>query len=145
MKTSILTLLFLMALLSPLPVNIGAAQDQKEIQGRWRLIHELNDGKEMPAEEASKTRLTFDAAGKWKVEFDGKVVGEGTFTLNTTTRPKTIDYAFTQGEDKGKTFTAIYKLDGDSYTHCGVLKGARPKSFESRPGSGQTLSVFRRE
>jgi uncharacterized protein (TIGR03067 family) len=144
MKTSILTILFLMIPLSPGPAS-NRTQDQKELQGTWKLVHELNDGKEMLAEEASKTRLIFDGAGRWKVEFGGKIVGEGTFSLNTASKPKTIDYTFTQGEEKGKTFIAIYKLEGDSFTHCGVLKGDRPTTFESKPGSARALSVFRRE
>jgi len=113
----------------------------KKLQGTWQLVDEIDDGKDLLAEEARRIKLTFDMAGRWKVESDGKVVGEGTATINPVGKPKTIDYAFAQG---GGKFVAIYELDGDSFKHCGVLKGARPSEFSSKPGSGQILTVFRR-
>lgn len=116
----------------------------EKLQGTWRLVKETDDGKEMSAEDARKTKLTFDADGKWRVEFDGKVVGEGTLTLDPGKRPKTIDYTFTGGQDKGKVFKAIYELDGDSFKHCGVLTGPRPDEFTAKAGSGRSLTVFRR-
>lgn len=117
------------------------SEELKNLRGAWRLVEEIDDGKLMPAEEASKNKLSFDSAGRWKVEIDGKVVGEGTAVVDPAKKPKTIDYTFTSG---GK-FVAIYELDGDLFRHCGVLKGTRPTDFSSKPGSGQILTVFRRE
>jgi uncharacterized protein (TIGR03067 family) len=146
-----MTKLILMALLSVVLVATAKPQrddmsaELKKLRGTWRLVEEIDDGKQMPAEEASKYKLTFDIAGRWKVEIDGKVVGEGTATIDPSGKPKTIDYTFAQGENTGSKFIAIYELEGDSFKHCGVLKIARPSEFSSKPGSGHILTVFRRE
>jgi len=149
----------LMALLCVVPVVAGkpmqddVSAELKRLSGTWRLVDEIDDGKRTPGGEAKNTKLTFEirlASSafrplEWKVEVDGKVVGEGTAAINPTSNPKTIDYLFTQGEETGNSFHAIYELDGDSFRHCGVLKGTRPAEFSSKPGSGQILTVFRRE
>lgn len=146
-----MTILLKIALLSAVLLASGAPiQNQilaelKELRGTWQLVEELDDGKPMPAEEAKKSKLTFDSTGKWKVEVDGKVIGEGTALIDPTRKPKTIDYTFTQGEAAGTRFLAIYELTGDVFRHCGVMKGNRPSEFSSKPGSGQTLTMFRRE
>jgi uncharacterized protein (TIGR03067 family) len=127
------------------PAQDGVSAELKELRGSWRLVEEIDDGKQMPEAEAKKHKLTFDSEGRWKVEIDGKIVGEGTAKIDPSRKPKTIDYTFTKGDANGSQFVAIYELDGDSYMHCGVLKGARPSEFSSKPGSGQTLTRFRRE
>lgn len=123
------------------PIQDDVSAEVKKLRGTWWLVEEIDDGKQMPAEEAKKNKLTFDIAGRWKVEIDGKVVGEGTARLDPTKEPKTIDYTFTSGAK----FLAIYELNGDLFRHCGVLKGARPTEFSSKAGSGQILTVFRRD
>lgn len=137
----------LMALLSVVLVAAGrptqddVSAELKQLRGIWRIVDEIDDGKQMPAEEAKKNKLTFDIAGRWSVEIDGKIVGEGTARIDPTKKPKTIDYTFTSGA----RFVAIYELDGDLFRHCGVLKGTRPTEFSSKAGSGQTLTTFRRD
>ena len=146
-----MTNFLLIALLSVVLVAAGettqgdVSSELKELRGTWLLVEEIDDGKQMPAEEAKKNKLTFDGEGRWKVEIDGKIVGEGTAKIDPSRKPKTIDYAFTKGDGNGARFIAIYELDGDSYRHCGVLRGTRPSEFSSTPGSGQILTVFRRE
>ena len=121
------------------------SEELKKLSGSWRLTGEVDDGRQMPQEEVRKNNiLTFDKTGSWKVEIDGKVVGQGTAKIDPTQSPKTIDYTFT-GEGAGGQFVAIYELGGNSFRHCGVLKGNRPSEFSSKPGSGQILTTFRRE
>jgi uncharacterized protein (TIGR03067 family) len=116
----------------------------KKLRGAWSLIEEIDDGKSMPAAQAGTNKLTFDDTGHWKVEIDGKIVGEGTAAIDPNRRPKTIDYTFTKGESPGGKFIAIYELTDDLFKHCGVLAGARPTEFSSKPGSKQILTIFRR-
>ncbi len=127
------------------PKETDVQAELKKLHGTWRLVKETEDGKEMPAEEAKKAKLTFDQTGNWKVQVDGKVIGAGTAVLDPGKKPKTIDYTFTEGEAKGTKFWAIYELDRDSFKHCGVLKGARPTEFTAKAGSGRTLTMFKRE
>ena len=153
-KWLLITTIFALALVAPgKPAHDETIAEMKKLRGTWRLVDEIDDGKRTPAGEAKNTKLTFEIALasssfrplEWKVEVDGKVVGEGTAAINPTSNPKTIDYLFTHGEETGNSFHAIYELDGDSFRHCGVLKGSRPSEFSSKPGSGQILTTFRRE
>jgi len=128
------------------PAPDEVSEEFNRLRGQWRLVSEIDDGKPMPADQfVKKNILTFDATGKWVVEIDGKVVGEGTAKIDPTRKPKTIDYTFTKGENTGGRFEAIYELVGDSFRHCGVLKGTRPSEFSSKPGSGHFLVMFSRE
>ena len=146
MRTCLLGVVLLAALA---PAQMPAAREVEaeldKLKGTWSLVSEIDDGKELSAEEARKIKLTFDGDGKWKVEVDGKMVGEGTTALNPSTRPKTLEYTFTGGEQKGARFLAVYELDGDTFRHCGALKGDRPTEFASKPGSGHSLTTFRRD
>ena len=127
------------------PAQDDVSAELKRLRGSWRLVDEIDDGRQMPQEEAQKNNiLTFEITGSWKVEIDGRVVGQGAAKVDPTRRPKTIDYTFT-GEHTGGQFVAIYELSGDSFRHCGVLQGNRPSEFSSKPSSGQILTTFRRE
>ena len=117
----------------------------EKLAGVWSLVRELDDGKEMPAADAKKTKLFFYEGARWKVEFDGKIVGQGTLTLDPSKRPKTIDYTFIKGETPDMKFIAIYELQPDTFKHCGVVKGDRPMDFSAKAGSGRSLTVFQRE
>lgn len=141
-KWLLMTLLSVALVAAGKPTQDGPSAELKKLSGTWQLVDEIDNGRQIAAEEALKTKLTFDIAGKWKVELDGKVVGEGTAKIDPTRKPKTIDYVFAKEDER---FLAIYELDGDSFRHCGVLKGSRPSEFSSKPGSGQILTTFRRE
>lgn len=144
-KLLLLGPLLIVLLAADAPKADDAAAELKTLHGTWSIVKEINDGKEMPAEEARKIKVTFGADGKWQVAVEGKVVAQGTMTLDPAKKPKIVDYVVTEGDDKGKKFIAIYELDGDSFRHCGALKGARPTEFGSPAGSGQFLTMFRRD
>ena len=141
----LIALLYVVLVAAGKPMQGNVSSELNKLRGTWLLVEEIDDGKQMPAEEAKKNKLTFDGEGRWKVEIDGKIVGEGTAKIDPSRKPRTIDYTFTKGDGNGAKFMAIYELDGDSYRHCGVLRGTRPSEFSSTPGSGQILTVFRRE
>ena len=146
MRTCLLGVVLLAALLlaqTPAPREVQTELDK--LKGTWSLVNEIEDGKELSPEEARRIKLIFESGGKWKVEVDGKMVGEGTTALNPSKRPKTLEYTFTGGEQKGARFLALYELDGDVFRHCGALKGERPTEFASKPGSGHSLTTFRRD
>jgi uncharacterized protein (TIGR03067 family) len=152
-KWLLMALLCVVTVAAGKPIQDDVSAELNRLSGAWRLVDEIDDGKRTPAGEAKNTKLSFEirlASSsfrplEWKVEVDGKVVGEGTAAINPTSNPKTIDYLFTHGEETGNSFHAIYELDSDSFRHCGVLKGSRPSEFSSKPGSGQILTTFRRE
>jgi len=117
----------------------------KDLRGRWRLVKEVHQGRETPAEEIKNGFIIFGNENEWRVEVAGKTVGSGSFKVDPDKNPKTIDYAFAEGEEKGQNFLAIYELSGDSFKHCGVMNGERPKNFSAEAGSENYLVIFERE
>jgi uncharacterized protein (TIGR03067 family) len=73
-----------------------------------------------------------------------KTVGGGQYVIDPDKYPKTIDYTFSEGDEKGQTFRAIYETSADSFMHCGVMNGERPKTFSAEVGSESYLVTFER-
>ena len=84
-----------------------------------------------------------------KVTFLADVEGaslNGSFKLDPTKKPKTIDYTFTGGPTKGQVQLGIYELDGERVKFCFAAPGKdRPTEFTTKEGSARTLSVWKRE
>jgi uncharacterized protein (TIGR03067 family) len=60
--------------------------------------------------------------------------------------PRAMDVIGTDGPNKGKTFPAIYELDGDLLTICYDLTGkARPTSFATEKGTKLFLVRYKRK
>ncbi len=131
-------------------IAISACKDNlhmselKSLQGRWHLVKEIHQGKETPAEEIKNGFIIFDADNNWHVEVDEKTVGGGIYIVDSDKTPKTIDYSFAIGEEKGQNFHAIYELSGSTFKHCGVMDGERPKDFSANADSKNYLVTFER-
>ena len=121
------------------------AKELERHQGTWLAGSFTYDGKESAPEVVrSITRTVKDDHVVWKR--NGKSFAGTKIELDATHDPKTIDVIPDGGPTMGKHILGIYKLEGDKLTICmaGTDK-ERPKSFEARKGSGQTLMVFERE
>jgi uncharacterized protein (TIGR03067 family) len=98
--------------------------DKKKLQGAWTMT-----------KDNETIRMTFDGE-KFKLEFKGKSA-DGTFTIDPTKTPKTMDVAVTKGSDaetmkyEGKTAKAIYEFDGDKLKWLANEPGKedRPAAF----------------
>jgi uncharacterized protein (TIGR03067 family) len=118
--------------------------DLDKIQGTWVRASVERDGKPASADELKNTRLTLKG-DKYTLD-DGKEKRTGTFKLDATKTPKTLDIIADSGPNKGKTLKAIYKIEDDTFTYCvaGPDKD-RPTEFSGKEGSGHTLLVNKRE
>lgn len=66
---------------------------------------------------------------------NGSVPIRGTFKIDPTRNPKSIDYTDTHGADAGKTFPAIYTLENDKLIFCAAFEGQeRPTEFKTKTG-----------
>ena len=128
---------------------------------RVRLVKALADGKwcvsdlvqalemDQPAishqlKYLRKLRLV-TTAERYRTERTDEVLFDSTYTLDISREPKWIDIVGTEAEMKGKLALGIYELRGDRLTICYTLPGReRPKSFESKAGSGSHLAVWKR-
>ena len=121
------------------------AEEMKKLQGTWKQIAYERDGVTEPLDEQGwEPRVTFTGDAFVVALSDGSIPIKGTYKLDPTRNPKTIDWSDTIGEDAGKTLLAIYYLEADRLTFCAAYPGQkRPTEFTTRPG--QVLRVSRRE
>ena len=123
-----------------------AEEAQKKLQGAWTATKAERDGK--AADDVVGHRLSF-TVNRFQIRSkDGKLLYEGTFGVDSKTKPAAIDFEHTNGDLKGKAWKGIYVLDGDTLTTCDNapnLDKGRPTAFEARTGSGHILITFKRE
>jgi uncharacterized protein (TIGR03067 family) len=140
-------MLHLMALLCTFALPVQPTDDTKAMQGRWKIVTVLENGKTLTEQEIA-THMVAD--GSFTV--DGLVInllppGQFTpkaipFVLNSTTEPKSIDLmGTTKIGSKG-----IYLLSGDSLMLSlpSPTQNIRPTDFGNTPGSGRVLIVLNR-
>jgi uncharacterized protein (TIGR03067 family) len=120
------------------------------LQRAWRLasaevnktpvpLDSLKDGKVVLVAtlEVKGDRYTFHL-GKGRLEMTYKVIPEA--------RPAAIDLTVIAGPQKGKTYHAVYRLEGDTYTVCRHVDPGKPRptAFATEPDSGLMLVVWKR-
>ena len=120
-------------------------EERKKFQGTWKQIAYERDGVTEPLDEQGwEPRVTFTGDAFVVTLADGSILIRGTYKLDPTRDPKTVDWTDTIGEDAGKTLLAIYSLEGDRLVFCAAYPGReRPTAFRTRPG--HVLRVSRRE
>jgi uncharacterized protein (TIGR03067 family) len=122
----------------------AAKKDLEKFQGNWQLTSAERDGKKTPQEDAKKITLTIQGS-KFILRKASEVISEGTMKLDPTKKPKAVDETITTGPNKGKVFSAIYEIDEEHHKICFAAAGKeRPTAFNSMPGSGQILQVWKR-
>ena len=123
----------------------AVAEELEKFQGTWRQIaHERDGVTDPPDEQGWEPRVTFAGDAFVVTQADGSTPIKGTFKIDPTREPKALDLTDTFGADGGKTFLAIYALEGDRLTFCAADAGQeRPTEF--RTGLGQDLRVSQRE
>ncbi len=121
------------------------AGDAKQMAGVWSLVSAERDGQPAPEEFVKSLRREVKD-DEYALTRDGETLGKGKFKVDSTTKPKTIDFMPTEGNAKGMTMLGIYELTGDNLKVCYAAPGKdRPKEFSAPAGSGNTLSVWKRE
>jgi uncharacterized protein (TIGR03067 family) len=138
-------LFVLTALLSfPSAATADDAKDKDAIQGAWLPSTAELAGKPFP-EEVRKTIKLVIKDDTYTVTV-GKLVDKGTAKLNPSAKPKQMEVTGTDGPNKGKTFLAIYELDGDTLRICYDLSGkSHPKEFKTMEGTQLFLVTYKRE
>jgi uncharacterized protein (TIGR03067 family) len=147
MKNIIILVYVCASLVLGASLNVCAADspvDSKAVQGNWKPIKAELAGQPM-AEEVLKTiSLNLDQ-GKYEV-FVGEAPDRGTYTIDSTTQPKSMTVTGTEGPNHGRTFPAIFEIKGDTLRICYDLSGAkRPTEFKSIAGTKLYLVTYQRK
>jgi len=133
----VITLLLLLA-------GDAAKNDSKDIQGNWTPMKAELSGNPVPAALLKTIRLRLDD-GKYEA-FVGDDPDRGTYTIDIAASPRAITVTGTEGPNKGKTFPAIYELDGNTLRICYDLSGVkRPAEFKTAAGTRQYLVTYTRK
>src|SRR5215475_5810496 len=113
-----------------------AKQEFEELEGGWVLTSAMKDGESLPEKEIRSLKVAMHS-NRFQLEQDGRLIAEGTFTVNAAKQPNEMDEIHTAGRSKGKTYLAIHEIDGDQRKLCFADAGKpRPTEFSSKPGSG---------
>jgi uncharacterized protein (TIGR03067 family) len=118
--------------------------DARTIQGAWTPNKAELSGKPLPDAVLTTITLKLDN-GKYEASVAGEL-DKGTYTLDSAVKPKGMTVKGTEGPNKGKSFPAIYELDGDTLRVCYDLSGAkRPTAFKSTDGTKLYLVTYKRK
>jgi len=127
---------------------VDPAADLKKLQGTWVLVSGKVDGQPVAAEHVSKSRIVWK--GKDVVvetPHQSKDPIKAVAKLGAAGGVRTLDWTRANGPDAGKTMLAIYDFRGpDEYVVVFAPAGKdRPKELDSKPGSGTTMHVWKRQ
>jgi uncharacterized protein (TIGR03067 family) len=118
--------------------------DAKAIQGNWKPATAELAGQPMPDAVLKTISLKLDS-GRYEV-FVGSEPDRGTYSLDIASNPKGMTIVGTEGPNHGKTFPAIYELNGETLRICYDLSGAkRPVEFKSVAGTQLYLVTYNRK
>src|ERR1700722_17674854 len=120
-----------------------AADERKLLQGTWLpTAAELGEN---PFDEATLKAMKLVIEGDKYTVTVGKAIDKGTTKIDPAAKPKTMDVIGAEGPNKGKTFLAIYELNGDTLRVCYDLSGkGRPTEFKSTEGTQLFLVTYKR-
>src|SRR6516162_2781008 len=93
--------------------------DQKELQGKWIVTSAVLDGNEIPKDQIKGHLIHTGDKYTWATG-DGQG-GSGTFKLDPSKKPKTMDCVPSDGPLQGQTVEEIYEVNGDNLKICMAL------------------------
>jgi len=124
------------------PKDNEAKKELEALQGTWQLEYAEDEGLALPDQFV---KYIFKGDG-YSIKSKGQEKETGTFKLDTTTKPRHMDFTITSGSDKGKSLLGIYGLDGAILWVCMAAPGApRPTEFNTMTGDQKFLFSFKRE
>jgi uncharacterized protein (TIGR03067 family) len=118
-------------------------KDLEKMQGDWAVVSVIRDGVKDEDDNAQSLFRTVKG-NQYTVFLFDKAIGNGTFKIDATKKPKTID-SFPASLE-GKALLGIYEMEGDTMKTCYAAAGKeRPTEFSSKKGSEHTLMVWESE
>ncbi len=125
------------------PSDPASRKDLDGLQGTWKLVSAMQDGKALPEEKVKKTTIVFkDDTFRFPGSAEYATSRAGTIKVDATRTPKQMDAISTEKE----VMSGIYELNGDDYKVCFAPVGKpRPDELASKPGSGYILQIWKRQ
>ena len=118
--------------------------DLQMLAGVWTCVSGINDGKPLPGDIVKQLKLTLTQE-RYKTEKGNVLLFDGIYKIDAGQQPRHIDITAPEGEQAGQTSKGIYALEQDTLKMCYTIPDQdRPTDFESKPGSGATLVIWKR-
>lgn len=115
--------------------------DFEQLQGTWTLVAQETENGKSDA-EALKNHPKLIIKGH---QFGWSSPDGGTFKLDPTKTPKTIDYLTGPDAAPKTVWQGIYEINGDTFRDCMAPPGRpRPRDFSTPPASGYRIEVLKR-
>lgn len=123
----------------------GAGEELKKLRGTWKPASLTMDGVAPSEADLQKFQLQIQN-DQYILSFDGRTAYQAGIKLGREKDVRSIDTVPAAGPYEGKGMQGIYNLDGDTLKVCFATKfnESRPGSFESKPGTGYIMAVYKR-
>ncbi len=119
-------------------------REEQKLAGVWRVTGMQAEGTILPLRQVPDLKLTFKK-GKFTAQLAREKPQEGTYKLDPSKKPKTIDLNRDNGPEKGKKQVGIYELIGNLLPICACEAGSeRPTDFETNDKPGYTVLILKR-
>jgi uncharacterized protein (TIGR03067 family) len=120
------------AVIAPTPFDVAS------VNGTWHPVRGTLAGRELPKTQLDSIELTIDS-GEYRTRGTGfEESGRMVFQQPLAGKPQPVDVVISGGDNAGKTFKGIIRIDHGELVVCYAISGVRPDSFESNEES-QTL------
>ena len=127
------------------PSNDAIKKEMKKLDGTWVVQSVVRDPREKGEGEGKDFRIIISGVNAVvKAAGEDKPLGKAVIKIDPMKKLKTIDIT---GEGEMETVRGIYELERDTLKVCWgpSEKRERPTQLTSKPGSGQSLVVLKRE
>jgi uncharacterized protein (TIGR03067 family) len=115
--------------------------DLEALQGTWKQVAFEVDGN-LLAYDAVGTICTFTGTRFVVHARSGEILLYGSFRLDESVDPKTVDWIDDCGPDAGKVLPAIYRLEEDRFIFVAADEDMpRPVTLEAGPGLSRRVFV----
>ncbi len=129
-------------------VCVKAGEDPSDLdrmQGTWLVVSLTEKGKAVPAGDIEILEFVFDKDTFTGFE-KGKMVVKYQIKLDPTKKPKSIDFTYLVGDDKGKTELGIYQFEkGQIKLVMDEDKKGRPTVFEGKETESYSVLVLKKK
>lgn len=132
--------LFAIALAAPLSAQKAAAP-AAALQGTW-IFQSING--QAPGETAPEMTLTFKGSD-YHQTVGGKVNERGTFKVDASKKPMTIDLTIVEGDDAGKSQPGIFEVSGDTLRANFAFAGGTTRPTDMKQAEGFLLLVAKKK
>src|SRR5262245_35049352 len=96
--------------------NDAVKEELRRLEGNYTIASAEANGTQVQQQVLEQFKLKIDGA-KWSVSTNqGKI--EATIEIDPTKTPKTIDFTYIEGQQKGQSTRGIYSLERDELKLC---------------------------